>query len=601
MLTIDDLLKQAKQSDDAPTDDAGSTGVQPPKKDEESDEPVSQEDEATELRKKMKEIEIKRVEKEVEKKANDLGLPYIDLSTIPIMQDAIGFIPEEIARELNVICYLNAGQEIRIGAIELNDDVAGYARQLEDTKNITVKTSMISKASFERGLEIYKHVSKVEKTDGGVRVTQEEYDEYTDKLQTFQDVDTALQKATITNIVNIMLVSSLNMRSSDIHIEAEEEGIKLRFRIDGILQDVAFLPKEMWRLIISRVKLLSGLKLNINTEPQDGRFTVFLPDDPVDLRVSTLPTTWGESVVMRILKSSAASLPFEKLGLIGKAEKDLDEQITRPNGMIITTGPTGSGKTTTLYAILNHLNDSETKIITLEDPVEFKLKGINQSQIEQPKSGLDPTAAKERYTFAKGLKAILRQDPDVVMVGEIRDLETAEVAINAALTGHMMISTLHTNSAAGAIPRFLAMGVQPFMLAPALNAVIGQRLVRRICEACKEEDTTITPEQMARIKQYLHDIPKTSGMRVENTNDLKFYKSKGCPACNGLGYKGRLGVYEVLTMSKKIEDIILSGQVSEYTMQDIAVSEGMVTMVQDGVLKALQGMTTIEEVFSVAE
>jgi len=281
-------------------------------------------------------------------------------------------------------------------------------------------------------------------------------------------------------------------------------------------------------------------------------------------------------------------LAFADLGLRGLAAKRLAEVVQKTNGMIITTGPTGSGKTTTLYAILNQLNDEETKIITLEDPVEYKLKGINQSQIDHSKG----------YTFADGLRSILRQDPDIVMVGELRDFETADVAINAALTGHLVISTIHTNSAAGAIPRFMAMGVKPFLLAPALNAVIGQRLCRRVCDACKEE-IKLDEETLQKVTAELKQIPEAAGEKIDFDN-LKFYKGKGCDKCSGLGYKGRVGIYEIFTMNAEVEAVILSGQLSEYVIQDIARKGGMVTMFQDGLLKCLDGITTVDEVFRVA-
>jgi len=292
---------------------------------------------------------------------------------------------------------------------------------------------------------------------------------------------------------------------------------------------------------------------------------------------------------MRLLKPGTIALQFEQLGIRGVAYEQLKKEVERPNGMIITTGPTGSGKTTSLYAILNKLNDGHTKIITLEDPVEYKLEGIAQSQIDKSRD----------YTFAKGLHSILRQDPDVVMVGELRDLETAEVAIQAALTGHLVLSTIHTNSAAGAVPRFLSMGVKPFLLAPALNAVIGQRLVRRICKDCIIEDTP-PPEDLERAKKILSDVNPKSGYTVD-INGMKFYKGKGCKTCGDLGYKGRMGIYEIMVMTEEIEKVILSGQVSEYDMQRIAMEQGMVSMVQDGILKALDKITTLEEVYSVAE
>jgi len=329
--------------------------------------------------------------------------------------------------------------------------------------------------------------------------------------------------------------------------------------------------------------------MNITDRPQDGRFTIYLEKEKIDVRVSCLPTSYGESVVMRLLLSSSIGLGFEKLGFRKEVLNLLKQQIKRPNGMIITTGPTGSGKTTTLYAILNELNDKETKIITLEDPVEYRLQGINQSQVDKSKN----------YTFAKGLRSILRQDPDVVMVGEIRDLETSEIAVQAALTGHLVISTLHTNDAAGALPRLLSMGVKPFLLAPSINAVIGQRLVRKICDKCKKE-ISIPLEQMEKVKKILLEIPVNSMIKID-LDKLKFYKGEGCEACQGLGYKGRMGIYEVFTIDSDIEKEILSGQLSEYKMKELTKAQGMITMVQDGVLKALEGITSIDEVFRVAE
>jgi type II secretory ATPase GspE/PulE/Tfp pilus assembly ATPase PilB-like protein len=388
------------------------------------------------------------------------------------------------------------------------------------------------------------------------------------------------------------MAAAIKARSSDVHIEAEEKDIKIRFRIDGILHDAANIDTKLWPKIVTRVKLVSGLKINISDRPQDGRFTIFLSNEKIDVRVSTLPTAYGESVVMRLLMSSAVGLSFEDLGLRGRAFEILKMEVTKPNGMIITTGPTGSGKTTTLYAILNKLNDSGTKIITIEDPVEYKLEGINQSQIDHSKG----------YTFAHGLRNILRQDPDIVMVGEIRDLETAEVAINASLTGHLVISTLHTNDASGTIPRLLAMSVKPFLLAPAINAMIGQRLVRRICPNCKQK-AELDNQTLSRVMKILSEIPENSGSRISDQalKKLQFYKGGGCEACQGIGYKGRIGIYEVMMMTKKIEDLILQSHVSEFDMRAISKENGMITMIQDGLLKAADGITTVDEIFRVAK
>jgi len=333
--------------------------------------------------------------------------------------------------------------------------------------------------------------------------------------------------------------------------------------------------------------MISGVKINITDKPQDGRISIFLKDDRIDIRASFLPTAHGESVVMRLLKSSSVGLTFEDLGIRDRSFEQLKREIDRPNGMIITTGPTGSGKTTTLYAILKKLNKKETKIITIEDPIEYQLEGINQSQTSK------------NYTFSLGLRSIVRQDPDIIMVGEIRDLETAEISIQAALTGHLVLSTIHTNDAAGTVPRFLSMGAKPFLLAPALNAMIGQRLVRRVCSKCKKE-IIIEDEQMKRIKDIINSMPEEYKNKID-INNLKFYKGEGCEECQGIGYKGRVGIYEIMIMNKEVEQLILSEKVSEYDMRDIASKNGMITMVQDGLLKAIDGITTVEEVFRVAE
>jgi type IV pilus assembly protein PilB len=405
----------------------------------------------------------------------------------------------------------------------------------------------------------------------------------------FRQLGAEIEKVNITDLVTLFVAAAIQSNASDIHIEAEEKDVKIRFRVDGVLHDAASVKKELWPKIISRIKLLSGLKMNITDKPQDGRFGINLDEGKMDVRVSCTPTTWGESVVMRLLKSSATALQFDAMGLVGKAFTDLKAQTERPNGMIITTGPTGSGKTTTLYAILNKLNTEDIKICTLEDPVEYKLAGINQSQIDHSKG----------YTFADGLRSLLRQDPDVVMVGEIRDLETADTAINAALTGHLVLSTIHTNSAAGAIPRFLAMGVKPFLLAPALNAMMGQRLIRKICTSCKEE-LQLEPETLERVKKLLSEIPDGHPDKPD-LSVLKFFHGKGCEACNGIGYKGRLGIYEILLMSPEIEKMISAGEIAEVQIQEAATKAGMITMVQDGLIKALKGITSVEEVFSVSE
>ena len=539
---------------------------------------------------KMKELELAAKEKEVQKMGLVLGLPYINLKGFPIVAEALAMIPKEQSRELKMIAFLQSGDEVRVGAVNpTNPQVKEVAFQVGERAGGNVGMYIISENSFEHAFKLYDTLPKVRKIVKGVEISESDLKKYDAQMATYKDLDRMIQKVPITESVALIMAAALKGGASDIHIEAEEKDVVVRLRIDGVLNDAARIPPGLWPRLVGRIKLFSTLKINVTNVPQDGRFTIFVNKEKVDVRVSTIPTAYGESVVMRLLKPSTVGLSFEQLGIRGRAYEQLKEQVERPNGMIITTGPTGSGKTTTLYAILKKLNDQETKIITLEDPVEYKIEGINQSPIDHAKD----------YTFAKGLRAILRQDPDVVMVGEIRDLETAETAIQAALTGHLMISTIHTNNAAGAIPRFMSMGVKPFLLAPALNAVIGQRLVRRICEHCKIEDEP-PPEKLKKVRDALGAISPASGVAVD-LSKLKFWKGKGCPKCGDIGYKGRMGIYEIFTMNPEIEKIILSGNVSEYQMEEIAVKSGMITMAQDGLLKALDGITSVEEVFSVAE
>ncbi len=536
-----------------------------------------------------KKIQIKQEEAAAAATASLFGLDYMDLHSFPIGPEALKAIPQADCAKYGLICFYRAFQEMRIGVTSFNNNAIDYITALDTGENETnKKVYYISKGSFDTAFALYDKLPKVKTFINGFKIDQDVFNKFKEELKTFEDVNKKIQEVELSEMITLILAAAIQFGSSDIHIEAAETRVVVRIRIDGMLNEIASIKKEMWPKIITRIKLMAKLKMNISDIPQDGRITIVLDDDKVDIRVSTLPTAFGESVVMRLLKSSATSLQFEDLGLIGSTKDRLTGAVEKPIGMVITTGPTGSGKTTTLYAILNKLNKPDVNIITLEDPIEYKLPGLNQSQIDHDKD----------YDFAKGLRAILRQDPNVVMVGEIRDGETAEVAVEAALTGHKVISTIHANSAPAAIPRFLVMGVKPFLLAPALNAVMAQRLARRICPNCKEE-VQITPEQLERVKKILSEIPEASGFKVD-LNDLHFYKGKGCEKCHGIGYKGRVGLYEVMTITPEIEEVILSGKVSEFELEKLAMKDGMIKMVQDGLLKAVEGTTTIEEVFRVA-
>ncbi len=538
---------------------------------------------------KMDEIKIKELEDKAEAQAKVVNIPYIDLNAFPVTAEALKVIPETLAREKKIICFYYTPEEIRVAGVEpiaADDD---FIYQLGERHHAKIIPYLISEHSLEKVFKLYANLPVVKPISKDINITDEDLNKFGSEIDNLQTLQEQFKNVSITNILTLLVAAALKINSSDIHVEAEDKGVAVRYRIDGILHDVATLPKEDWKRFVSRIKLLAALKININDRPQDGRVTLHLESGNLDVRVSTLPTTYGESVVMRILHSGSKGVTFDDLGLRGEAYERLKREVERPNGMIITTGPTGSGKTTTLYGILRTLNKPGVKIITLEDPVEIKMEGINQSQVDTTRD----------YTFAKGLRSILRQDPDICMVGEIRDLESAEIAIQAALTGHLMLSTIHTNGAAGAIPRFLSMGVKPFLLAPALNAVIGQRLVRRICPKCIEE-IELDAEKKERVTKILTELPPAEKQNID-LNNLHFYHGKGCRECSGLGYKGRIGIYEIFTMSKEIEAVILSAQVSEYTIQELAVKNGMVTMVQDGLLKALDKITTVDEILRVTE
>ena len=395
-------------------------------------------------------------------------------------------------------------------------------------------------------------------------------------------------KKEVTELIEVILGGGIYLSASDIHLEPQEKEVKVRIRLDGMLHDVLFFSQETYRFLLSRIKLLAGLKLNIHDKPQDGSFGVVLPlkgkeGQAIEIRTSALPADFGESVVMRILNPETLR-DIEQLGL----RKDLlglfKQEIKEPNGMIIITGPTGSGKTTTLYGFLKYLQKPEIKIITIEDPIEYRLENISQTEVD----------AKKGYDFANGLRSIVRQDPDVILVGEVRDKETAEISLQAALTGHLVFSTLHTNDAAGAIPRLTSLGANPINIGPAINMVVAQRLVRKVCKKCSGLSPA-SAEEMKKIKEMLKDVPASILPPSALQGEINVPKTKGCKACNFTGYQGRVGIFEAFAITDEIETLILEKPAIS-KIKKIVAKDGMLTMYQDGLIKALQGITTIEEI-----
>jgi type IV pilus assembly protein PilB len=536
------------------------------------------------LQNALGDVNRKMQEEETKAKAASLGLPYIDLHNFPIDLNVLGIFTEEEARETGAVPFYKELSDLKIGVTDPHNPFL-----LERIKELSPKNKaslyVISKYSFEQAMRMFSKILRPKSVhDETVRIQSEQ--DYPEVFKELRNVEVQKQK-TGTELLEIIFGAGIFFKASDIHLEPEDHFLKLRLRVDGVLQDMAHFDKALQKTVTARIKILSKLKLNVENVPQDGRLTFYHLGKPVDVRVSSLPSAYGEEFVMRLLGTGATSLKLKDLGFRPEQMEVVEKQIVKPNGMVVTTGPTGSGKTTSLYAFLNQLNEPGVKIITLEDPVEYKLEGIVQTPIDH---NVD-------FNFAKGLRAILRQDPDIVMVGEIRDQETAEVAMQAALTGHLVFSTLHTNDASGAIPRLLNMGVKPFVVGPALSCVLAQRLVRKICQRCKVP-VVPSPELFKRVKLILSQVPASSNVRVPEK--LVFYHSTGCDSCHHLGYQGRIGIYEVLEVTEAIQDLIMKESPMS-AFKKTAVLQGMLTMAQDGLLKALEGITDVEEVFRVAE
>ena len=518
------------------------------------------------------------------------GVPYVNLSNSVISQDILSLLPSDVAERFMAVPLAEVQNRLAVAMIDANNVQA--VDYLSNRIQRPIKVFMASEESVRHVLDQYK--TDLSSVNVAAQASQEE------SLSEAGNIKTIVQDSPISRALSTILEYAVKSHASDVHIEPLEKALKILCRVDGVLREIMQLPKSIEPALVSRIKILSNLKIDEHRIPQDGQFAVNVAGKEVDLRIAISPVVWGEQVVIRLLDKSGSSFNLEDMGYAGRALRTIRKGIKRPNGMILTSGPTGSGKSTSLYALIKEIKDDAVNIVTLEDPVEYKMDGVNQIQVN----------AEVGLTFASGLRSILRQDPDIVMVGEIRDNETANLAIQAALTGHLVFSTLHTNSAAGVLPRLLDMGIEPFLIASTVNTIIGQRLVRRVArrrdiyqsspletQAIREAVGGLLPQTREQVAQYAQDLGYES-LPLATQASFALAKGKDTPQ-TPRGYAGRAGLYEVMDITEEIQNLIVKRATSA-EIQRTAIQQGMITMRQDGYLKALNGITTIEEVNRVA-
>jgi type IV pilus assembly protein PilB len=528
-------------------------------------------------------------------RAKQLGVPLADLSGKLIAPQVLREVTEEAATFYQFVPLEKKGNVLEIGMLNPDDLKSQEAvRFIAENRKFTPKIYLITVTDFKNVLKQYRTLkeevetalTELEKELATREVPTEEGETKAESM-----LERVMAEAPITKIVAVILRHANEGRASDIHIEPTEDRLKIRFRVDGILYTSLLLPKAIQPAVVSRIKILSSLKIDETRIPQDGRFHSVIAGKKIDFRVSTFPTSFGEKVVLRLLDPSSGLMGFEQLGLFGRNKKMVEEAIEKPFGMILLTGPTGSGKTTTLYSILKALNEESVNIVSLEDPVEYYIEGVSQSQIRPE---ID-------YTFASGLRSILRQDPDIIMVGEIRDTETADLATHAALTGHIVLSTLHTNNAIGVVPRLIDMGVQSFLIPSSLALAMSQRLVRRLCNECKKP-VDVPPRIKQLLEKKIRDFSDQLKKDIADLDlkNIKIWRAPGCKFCSQKGTKDRIAIYEVLMMTPQLEKITIEGP-TEAKIKEEAKRQGMVTMEQDGIIKVLQGLVSFEELMGAVE
>ena len=559
-----------------------------------------------EEKKKVSELYSQEAEALAQTLAGRYQLPYIDLSRFAINTDALRLVPEVEAREANLACFKITGRTLFVVIVSPNNPkTQGVLEELRN-KNFVLNIYLGSEASLKRAWDRYAEISQSSRTEAGViDIANDAITELLAKTKTLAEVQKLIVEEDaaaragggVSGLLEIILAGSLITLASDIHLEPQAEKVRLRYRLDGVLHDVSEFNPRLYQQLLSRVKLISDLKLNIKASAQDGRFSIRTGVGPVsptggeiEIRTSVLPGAYGESLVLRVLNPLAIQVTFETLGIEPKLFEIIAREIAKPNGLILLTGPTGSGKTTTLYAFLRRINDPGTKIITIEDTIEYHLTGVNQTQVNPEKN----------YTFLSGLRSALRQDPDVIMVGEIRDKETAKIAVNAALTGHLVFSTLHTNNAAGTIPRLTDLEVNPAVLDAAINIAIAQRLVRLLCPDCKR---AVAPATAGAAQKLLAAVAASIRARrpdIVIPEKFELFEPVGCAACAGTGYRGRRGIFEAILIDESVAPLLV-GHPNEREIKKVAAAQGLLDLRQDGVLKVLAGLTAFSELARVVD
>ncbi|MCX6738660.1 MAG: type II/IV secretion system protein [Candidatus Parcubacteria bacterium] len=543
--------------------------------------------------KKLDTLRLREEEDLARMLASKYGILYIDLSVVSIDSEALRTMMEEDARKALIAPFHIVGKKLFVAVHSPKNEQTVFAINELEKKGFNIILYITSMASLTLAWERYKELSFAQAEKAGIlEISNTDILYFLEQQKTIDDFKNLVNEMTenkekvhqVSRILEMVLAGAMASNASDIHIEPSEKRARLRLRLDGVLQDIAFFDARIFKLVLSRVKLVSGMKLNIDSIAQDGRFSVVLNDTEIEIRSSVLPGTYGEAVVMRLLNPNIINIPFSALGIDEALRKEIEKQIAKPNGLILTTGPTGSGKTTSLYAFMREIYTPEVKIITIENPIEYHLPGIVQTQTDEKKG----------YTFLAGLRSALRQDPDIIMVGEIRDTETAHTAMDAALTGHLVFSTLHTNNAAGAIPRLIGLGVNPKIIGGALNIALAQRLLRLLCVKCKKEDVQSVEE-----RKIIDDIVgNIYGRKVENHG--KIWRAVGCPACSNTGFKGQMGIYEGVIVNAAIE-ALLDKNPSDREIKKVAHEQGLLDMREDGIVKVLNGVTSLDELYRIVD